>query len=251
MSKALAPHQKLLRNIRRAFRRPIAGFLEYQAAFSGQRCLEIGGPTKLFRRDLPIYRVAAGFDGVNFSAHTMWEGQLAEGPTYRYDKGRVGHQFICDATDLSRLPADSYDAVVSCNNLEHIANPLKALHEWLRVVRPGGHVLLVLPRKESNFDHRRDTTSFAHLLDDFTHGTGEDDLTHLEEILEHNDYSMTPDVPDRDSLRAQGLRNLENRGLHHHVFDMALIEQMFAHLGLRTLARTTIASDHIALAQKP
>lgn len=251
MPSALAPHQKLLRNIRRAFRRPIEGYRDYQALLAGKRVLEVGGPTKLFRRDLPVYRVAASVDGVNFAAQTMWEGRLVEGPTYRYDKGRVGHQYICDATDLSRLPAEGYDAVLSCNNLEHIANPLKALHEWLRVLRPGGHLLLVLPRRESNFDRLRDVTPFAHLVDDFERGTGEDDLTHLDEIVERNDYAQTPDVPDRESLRAQGLRNLEVRGLHHHVFDMALIEQMFDHLGLSTLLRTTIPSDHIALARKP
>jgi SAM-dependent methyltransferase len=251
MSTPLPPHLKLLRNLSRALRRPIEGYRSYQDLLRGKHGLEIGGPTKLFRRDLPIYRVVAALDGVNFSASTVWEGQLTEGLTYRFDKGRVGRQFICEATDLSRLGAQAYDFVVSCNNLEHIANPLQAIDQWLRVLKPGGHLLLVLPRKESNFDHRREVTPFSHLLADFANATDEHDLTHLDEILERHDYSMTPDSPDRESLRARGLRNFENRCLHHHVFDLALIEQVFAHFGLRPLLRTTIPSDTIALAVKP
>ena len=247
---ALKPHQKLWRNLRRAFRRPVEGYRGYQEALRGRSGLEIGGPTKLFRRDLPIYRVVAGLDGVNFSASTVWEGQLHEGQTYRYDKGRVGRQFICDATDLGRLPAEAYDFVVSCNNLEHIANPLKAVGQWLRLIKPGGHLLLVLPRKESNFDHRREITPFAHLLDDFERDVGEDDQTHLAEILERHDYTMTAETPGPEQLRERGLRNIENRCLHHHVFDPALIAQVFAHFGLRPVLATTIATDHIALARK-
>jgi len=151
---------KLVRNLRRAFRAPIAGHRVVQDAVRGRAGLEIGGPTKLFRRDLPIYRVVGALDGVNFASRTVWEGELAEGRTYRYGKRGVGQQVIADATDLARIGDARYDFVLSSNNLEHIANPIKALHEWVRVLKGGGHLLLVLPRKESNFDHRRDVTSF-------------------------------------------------------------------------------------------
>lgn len=237
----------LLHNLRRAFRRPLHGHREFQDALRGKHGIEIGGPTKLFRRDLPIYKVVGGLDGVNFSGSTVWEGSLSEGLTYRYLKGRVGRQFILDATDLSPLPAGSYDFVVSSNNLEHIANPLRALTEWLRILRPEGHLLLVLPKKESNFDQRRDVTPFAHLLDDFERGIDERDLTHLDEILDRHDYAMTAETPDRDSLRERGLRNFENRCLHHHVFDLPLIERMLAHVGLRVQLRLTTTTDYVTL----
>ena len=63
---------KLVRNLRRALRRPIAGHRVVQAALRGGAGLEIGGPTKLFRRDLPVYKVVAALDGVNFSHTTVW-----------------------------------------------------------------------------------------------------------------------------------------------------------------------------------
>ena len=242
---------KLLRNLRRALRRPIAGYRTVQAALSGQTGLEIGGPTKLFRRDLPIYGVVKALDGVNFSHTTVWEGALTEGRTFRYGRHGLGHQYICDATDLGRMADARYDFVLSSNNLEHIANPLKAMAEWARVLRPGGHLLLVLPRKESNFDRRRPITSFAHLLEDFKHGITEHDLTHLDEIVALHDYAMTPDTANAEVLRARGLANFENRCLHHHVYDPALIEQVLRHAGLEPVWATSTVTDHLALGRKP
>jgi SAM-dependent methyltransferase len=241
---------KIARNLRRAFRSPLPNYRAWQALVRDREGIEIGGPTKLFRRDLPLYRVAKSIDGVNFAASTMWEGQLVEGATYRYAKGRVGRQFIAEATDLGRLPAASYDFVLSSNNLEHIENPLKAIDDWLRLLRPDGHLLLVLPKRESNFDHRREITRFAHLLDDHAAGTTEHDLTHLEEILERHDYAMTPETADRATLERRGRANFENRGLHHHVFDAALIEQMFRHFGLEPVLQMATATDYLAAARK-
>ena len=241
---------RLARNIRRAFRSPLPDYRAWQALVREKQGIEIGGPTKLFRRDLPLYRVARSIDGVNFAASTMWEGQLAEGAPYRYAKGKAGRQFIADATDLARLPAASYDFVLSSNNLEHIANPLKAVGQWLRLLRPGGHLVLVLPKKESNFDHRREITPFAHLLADLAAGTTEHDLTHLDEILARHDYAMTPETADRTTLERRGRANFENRGLHHHVFDAALIEQLFRHFGLEPVLQMTTATDYLAAARK-
>ena len=242
---------KLVRNLRRALRRPIAGHRVVQAALRGGLGLEIGGPTKLFRRDLPVYKVVAALDGVNFSHTTVWEGALVEGRTFRWGRRGLGHQYIADATDLGRIADARYDFVLSSNNLEHIANPLMAMAEWVRVLRPGGHLLLVLPRKESNFDRRRDVTPFRHLLDDLEQGTTEHDLTHLDEIVARHDYAMTPETPGPAALRARGLANFENRCLHHHVYDPGLIDQVLRHAGLEPVWAASTATDHLALARKP
>ncbi len=246
----LRPHEKLIRNLKRAFRRPIAGCEPIVSALRGRRGLEIGGPSKLFRRDLPIYAAIAALDGVNFAAETVWEGRLSEGTTFRFGRGRIGRQFVREATDLSGIGSGAYEFVVSCNNLEHIANPLKALCEWARVVRDGGHLLLVLPRRESNFDHRRDITPFEHLLADFEAGMAETDLTHLDEIVARHDYSMTPETPTPESLRDRGMRNVENRCLHHHVFDIPLIERAALHAGWRPVLALRIPTDWIVFATK-
>ena len=51
--------------------------------------------------------------------------------------------------DGDRLPfADgSQDAVFSSHCLEHIANYRQALREWFRVLKPGGHLVIVVPHQ--------------------------------------------------------------------------------------------------------
>jgi SAM-dependent methyltransferase len=146
-----------------------ADYHQYANAAKDKMGLEVGGPTTwLFRYVLPVYEVAKGVDGVNFSTNTVWEGDIGEkGGRYNYYKQRHGNQFISEAADLRQIPDRTYDFLLSSNCLEHIANPLKAAREWKRVVKPGGALIVFVPNKAYNFDHLRDFTTFDHLLSDY------------------------------------------------------------------------------------
>jgi SAM-dependent methyltransferase len=210
-------------------------FIPHRGRFRNKVGLEVGGPSPIFgnREYLPVYALAARIDGVNFARSTLWEGQIREGETYRFAEGKLGRQFVGEASDLGAIADRSYDFLLSSHSLEHSANPLKCMAEWIRVTRPGGTILLVLPDPTRTFDHRRPMTSFQHLLDDYRTGVGEDDLTHLEEICTLHDLSRDPGAPDGDAFRARSLRNLENRALHHHLFDAKLIADIFGHFGVK------------------
>lgn len=67
--------------------------------------------------------------------------------------------------------------------LEQTSNPLTALAEWRRLLRPEGGLILVLPHRDGTFERRRPVTSLQQLIEDFEHGTAEDDQTHIPEIL--------------------------------------------------------------------
>ncbi len=41
--------------------------------------------------------------------------------------------------------ADSFDVIISCETIEHIKNPKKALEELNRVLKPGGYLILTCP----------------------------------------------------------------------------------------------------------
>lgn len=67
--------------------------------------------------------------------------------------------------DLSLFSTESMDFVFSSHLLEHIEDTRAALHEWWRVVKPGGHLVLYLPHKDlypncgeegANPDHKHD-----------------------------------------------------------------------------------------------
>ena len=230
------------------FRLPIRH--RYRSFVENKYGIEIGGPSALFKTVLPLYQFVAGLDGVNFATDTIWEGSIKAGNNFNYYHKKSGRQFIADATDLGEIPTARYDFLLSSNCLEHVANPIKALVEWKRVIKDDGVFILVLPNKGSNFDHRRPFTKFEHLLDDFSHDVGEDDLTHLDEILALHDLPMDPPAGDLEHFRQRSLKNFENRTLHHHVFDVRLIGEMLDHVGFEIADMTTTKTDFFALATK-
>lgn len=222
----------------------------YQSFIRNRKGIEIGGPSTLFKTMLPIYQVVESLDGVNYANNTLWEGSLRVGRTFNYVRNKKGIQFICDATDLDQIKSSTYDFLLSSNCLEHVANPLKAIEEWKRVVKDDGLVLLVLPNKYSNFDHNRPVTTFEHLLDDCRNEVTEHDLTHLDEILALHDLSMDPPAGNLEEFRLRSLNNFENRALHHHVFDIPLMTEMLEHFGFEIIKSDTTETDYFALGRK-
>lgn len=228
----------------------IPDYESYAKYVQAKNGIEIGGPSVLFKTTLPIYQIINSLDGVNFSHSTVWEGSIKAGLNFNFFKGKSGSQFISDGTDLSQIPSNSYDFLLSSNCLEHIANPIKALHEWKRILKKDGALLLILPNKESNFDRKRSVTTFEHILNDFNNNTSEYDLTHLDEILELHDLSMDPPAGSFDKFKSRSLDNFNNRTLHHHVFDINLMRNMFNFLKMEIIQENTTDKDLLMLAIK-
>lgn len=226
------------------FPQKTANFNVYEKNLTGKKTLEIGGPSRVFGDSniLPIYKIVQSVDGCNFSTETVWEGQIKEGQHYQYHAHRdAGYQYICDAVDLSPVPSGTYDVVISSHALEHIANPLKALRDWLRTLKDGGIFLLVLPQKDSTFDHQRPTTTLEHMIHDFEMGTQEDDLTHLDEILQYHDLRLDPSAGNLDNFKNRCADNFNTRCLHHHTFTAFLVKEFLDYLDLEIL---TLSESH-------
>jgi len=100
--------------------------------------LEIGGPSTVFRKMwyLPLYDKAGALDNVDFRQETVWSSH-SEGYVFNPHKPR-GRNYFCEGSELREVQDGTYDFLLSSHNLEHFANPLKALYEWQRVIKPGG-----------------------------------------------------------------------------------------------------------------
>jgi SAM-dependent methyltransferase len=235
---------------RRVLGRYVAPQADFRAQVANKFGLEIGGPSPAFgdAGELPLYRFIAGLDNCVFSLQTIWEGKRSEGETYFYHpKKAKGFNFIREATDLTGIAEHAYDFVLSSHSLEHTANPIKALNEWTRVVKPGGALIVLLPDHRRTFDHWRKPTSIEHMIADHAQGLDERDLTHLDEILELHDLSRDPAAGTKDQFRDRSLRNYENRCLHHHVFDENNSRQLFEAVGLRVDIVELAKPLHIAI----
>ena len=74
---------------------------------------------------------------------------------------------ICDAASLTPVADRSVDFVIANHVLEHLTDPLSAIQEWLRVVRPGGHAYVAVPDHANPLDRLRPITPPDHLIADF------------------------------------------------------------------------------------
>jgi SAM-dependent methyltransferase len=94
----------------------------------------------------PIYEWVRRLGGVEV------EGSEYLGPQYKGGQRVQGFRHE-DVMDLS-FADQSFDLVVSNDVMEHIPDPVKALGECFRVLKPGGEVLASIP-----FDPSVDTTT--------------------------------------------------------------------------------------------
>ncbi|MGY2876232.1 SAM-dependent methyltransferase [Marmoricola sp. URHA0025 HA25] len=201
------------------------------AATEGRRLLELGGPSVIFRTDnlLSVYGRATSIDNVNYAAATLWESDLKDGGDYSPEGKPLGVQMLREATDLGDI--GTYDTILSSHLIEHVANPLRALHEWLRVCAEGGALVLVLPHRGATFDHRRPLTTLDHMTSDEHARRGEDDTTHVEEVLQRHDLSRDEGVSSMDELAQRLANNEQTRAMHHHVYNVRTAVEMVAHVG--------------------
>lgn len=82
----------------------------------------------------------------------------------------VSVDIIDDGETLNRIGDDSQDFVIANHFLEHCQNPIKAVINFVRVLREGGILYLSIPDKRYTFDEKREVTSFRHLFLDYTEG---------------------------------------------------------------------------------
>jgi SAM-dependent methyltransferase len=144
------------------------------------------GPSPIFAWGglIPVYPLARWIDNINFARSTIWEDGARESNSFKFCSRKApGQRFVAEGADLRVISSGKYDFVLSSHMLEPTANPLGALAEWRRMLKPAGALVLVVPARDGAFDHRRPITTISHLVEDYETGMGKDDLTHLAEVL--------------------------------------------------------------------
>lgn len=179
--------------------------------------IEIGGPSSTGN---VIYENADSMDNVIFSKDTIWSKHNED---YNYYKNKKGRVIINDATNISLVEDEYYDFCFSSHSLEHIANPLKAINEWLRIIKKNGYIIIIVPEKSMCFDHKRSYSKFSTLLSQYEKNVCEDDLSTLPDILKNHDLSMDLAAGDLESFTKRSLDNYNNRCLHHYVYNDELL----------------------------
>jgi len=136
--------------------------------------------------------------------------------------------YFGDAVDLPFVDR-SLDYVVASHVLEHCANPIKALGEWFRVLKPGGIAYVVVPDKRYTWDRNRNETPLSHMIDDFESGVTDCDDTHIDDFIYGVEWSeIQPDckASETESQRKAHSEHYKERvakgeeiNIHFHVFS--------------------------------
>eukprot|EP00928_Gymnodinium_smaydae_P064799 TRINITY_DN4805_c0_g1_i2.p1 TRINITY_DN4805_c0_g1~~TRINITY_DN4805_c0_g1_i2.p1 ORF type:complete len:631 (-),score=143.64 TRINITY_DN4805_c0_g1_i2:109-2001(-) len=151
--------------------------------FAGLRMLEIGGPT----HGVPFYDVVAAADNVAYENHFTHFHQAAtdatgrqlgsdfDGSPYIVNHAKLGKIYKRHGANLSEFADGSYDIVFASHVLEHFVDPLLALHEWDRVLAPGGYLILNLPWAPATMDKLVAPATMQELMHLHKSGASEDD----------------------------------------------------------------------------
>ena len=183
--------------------------------------VEIGGPSQTGGI---IYENAESIDNVIFSKNTTWS--IHNTDEYNYYPNKKGKVIINDAVNISQVKNEKYNFCFSSHSLEHIANPLKAVSEWLRIIKKDGYIIIIVPEKSVCFDHNRNYSKFSTLLEQYEKNVGEDDLSTLPEILKNHDLSMDLPAGNLENFTKRRLDNYNNRCLHHYVYNDELLMEI-------------------------
>lgn len=100
--------------------------------------------------------------------------------------GRTLPVDIVAAGDCLPLADECQNFVVSSHVIEHFSNPIQALVEWDRVIKPNGILFMIVPHKDRTFDSKRECTTLAHLIRDFH----DDDAARGEEAPPQGHYHV-------------------------------------------------------------
>ena len=133
-----------------------------------------------------------------------------------------------DACDLP-FEDSTLNYVASSHLIEHAANPLAALQEWYRVLRHGGIIYMVVPHRQRTFDHPRELTPPAHMIDDYRDGVTQVDGTHIEDFvfgvdwLQYSPSTLVGEIETQQRERANTYRAAIKEGkeinIHFHTFE--------------------------------
>ncbi len=242
--------------------------------------LEVGGPSWAWMTILPIYHSIKNLDnivtpsseekitstnnefesryktGQIINVTSGWETAIEGKKKFNWFLFNKGDIYFQDATDLNKINDNKYDFVICSNVLEHIANPLKALEEFKRVIKKNGFIAIIVPYYKHTFDFRRPVTTIEHIKEDYNNNIGEDDLTHLKEVVDLTDESNishnaqpNPNF-NKKEFEEYCKNNYHNRGMHHHVYDVDLLKSVANEVNLKVLDVNNFSNSCIMLAKK-
>jgi len=129
----------------------------------------------------------------------------------------VDPDIIDEGATLSSVTDESFDYLIAAHVLEHIDDPISALKNWVRVVRPGGHIVIAVPDMRLCDEKERALTTVEHFWRDHEEGP------HVSADSHYREHGLNPDGYTGRKLAEYIMEH--ERMIHYHTFTLTSFVQ--------------------------
>jgi SAM-dependent methyltransferase len=136
-----------------------------------------------------------------------------------------------DGETFAGIANDSLDFVISAHVIEHLRDPIGSIVNAIRVLRPSGIHILVVPDMRFTFDRERPETTVEHVLLDYGDGgestcrqAHEEHLRYVHPVLTGEHYSEA-EINSQAEAAAKRWKELD---VHFHAWTREGFESLLA-----------------------
>ena len=134
----------------------------------------------------------------------------------------VKHIVDLDKNALSSFATNQFDFVIMNHVIEHIANPIRVIHDAFRILKVNGKFVISAPDKGFNYDCNRDITSFDHLWSEYLDEvTSVDDDHYLDFLRAVHPSTLVDPIGVNHHIQ-----HARERREHAHVWDSTAFHSM-------------------------
>jgi SAM-dependent methyltransferase len=136
-----------------------------------------------------------------------------------------------DAQTFVGIANDSLDFVISAHVIEHLRDPVGSVVNAIRILRPAGIHILVVPDMQFTFDRRRPETTVEHALLDYEDGGERTCRQAYEEHLRYVHPELTSQHYTEAEIQWQAdetTRRWREFDVHFHAWTRAGFESLLA-----------------------
>lgn len=131
-----------------------------------------------------------------------------------------------DAQELENIKNEIYDFCIANHVLEHMRDPIGALLNWLRVLKPGGILYLSIPDINNYLDFGRNLTTLDHIICDNSKNNKREDYLHFEDCAKYWNKLSEP-----QEIRKKAFLNHKKKySIHFHTFNHDSIIDMLSYI---------------------
>ena len=168
-------------------------------------------------------------------ANVLYVDRLAQQDLYaqypefkKYDI--VAADIIDNGDELATIPDNAYDFCISNHVLEHLEDPIKALNNWMRILKTKGLLFLSIPLPYNIVDKNRQPTAISHIVEDYGLMARDRDAYAKQRHNHFLDFVRSTNLSESANEAFINSRTSELMGMdysiHFHVFSEETLLQM-------------------------